>query len=154
VRIYLAPCAADAVSAPVLPAVPATGGAETILVVEDETEVRTTTVDLLLALGYRVLQAEDARAGIEIVQSGAVIDLVFTDVIMPGQLTSFDLAQTVQRTMPGTPVLFTSGYAEGVLAHEGRIDPSVNLLPKPYQADALASRIRQLLQLRTPAVAA
>jgi CheY-like chemotaxis protein len=102
VRIYLGRSDEQArdIGLPPLVAVPSNGGTETILVVEDETDVRTTTVDLLLALGYRVLQAEDARGAIEIVQSGAAIDLVFTDVIMPGQVTSCDLSETVRETLP------------------------------------------------------
>ena len=124
------------------------GGLETILVVEDEAEVRASTVELLSALGYKVYQAEDAASAITVVESGAGIDLVFSDVIMPGKASALDLAEVVRERLPQAQILFTSGYAEGVLAHEGKLDASVNLLQKPYNADVLSARIRHLLRRR------
>ena len=127
---------------------PLTGGMETILVVEDEEEVCRSTVELLSALGYRVLQAPHAGAALNLVRSGTPIDLVFTDVIMPGEISSLQLSEALREYLPGTQILFTSGYAEGVLAHEGRLDPGVNLLQKPYTPDLLSKRIRHLLSQR------
>ena len=121
-------------------------GLHTILVVEDEEEVRATTVALLGALGYRVIEAADADSAAAMIEAGLQVDLVFSDVVMPGQLSSYDLGNIVKRKLPGAHMLFTSGYAEGVLAHEGKLDPSVSLLHKPYNAEALSSRIRHLLR--------
>ncbi|NHZ90436.1 response regulator [Massilia sp. CCM 8733] len=130
---------------------PLFGGLETILVVEDEQDVRTSTVELLSALGYQVFEAEDAAHAVELIDSGARIDLVFSDVIMPGKLSSLELSEVVRAKLPSAQLLFTSGYAEGVLAHEGKLDAKVNLLQKPYNADVLSARIRHLLRRRKPA---
>jgi signal transduction histidine kinase len=151
VRVYLprsgaAPVEQQNLSTPLL------GGLETILVVEDEEDVRSTTCGILSALGYRVLEAPDAARAIEIVESGEAIDLVFSDVIMPGPVSSVQLAEVVAQRLPQAPVLYTSGYAEGVLAHEGKLEATVNLLQKPYHPDALSARIRHLLRRREPAL--
>ncbi len=130
---------------------PLFGGLETILVVEDEEDVRTTTVELLSALGYQVFEAENAAAAVEVIDSGAKIDLVFSDVMMPGKMTSLELSKVVRTKLPAAQILFTSGYAEGVLTHDGRLDAGVNLLQKPYNADVLSARIRHLLRRRKPA---
>ena len=126
-------------------AAPVHGGAETILVVEDDFEVRETAVALLADLGYRVLKAPDAAAGLAVIESGVTIDLLFTDVVMPGSMRSSDLARKAQELIPGLPVLFTSGYTENAIVHGGRLDPGVELLAKPYTREALARKIRQLL---------
>ncbi|SFU79532.1 response regulator [Pseudoduganella namucuonensis] len=122
------------------------GGMETILVVEDEEAVRTATVDLLSALGYKVLAAATADEAVELVRSDTPIDLLFTDVIMPGRMSCMELSDEVRRLRPDTQILFTSGYLEGVLAHQGQLDPSISLLQKPYGADVLSARIRHLLR--------
>ncbi|QOY93283.1 response regulator [Massilia sp. UMI-21] len=146
VRIYLprsdaAPSVVESVSS-----APLAGGLETILVVEDELEVRSSTCGILSALGYEVLEAADAQAALEIIDGGRHIDLVFTDVIMPGPVSSLQLGEIVRSRFPAVQVLYTSGYAEGVLSHEGKLDASVHLLPKPYHPDALSARIRHLLR--------
>ncbi len=148
VKIFLLRNEQQALAAEETAAIPLSRGLETILVVEDEEEVRRSTVELLSALGYRVLQAAHAGAALNLVRSGVPIDLVFTDVIMPGEISSLQLSEAVREQLPDTQILFTSGYAEGVLAHEGRLDPGVNLLQKPYTPDVLSSRIRHLLQRR------
>ncbi|WLI87571.1 response regulator [Massilia sp. R2A-15] len=130
------------------------GGLETILVVEDEQDVRDSTVELLSGLGYQVLEAPDAAAAVALVDSGVHIDLVFTDVIMPGPVSSLALRDRVRDRLPDAQVLFTSGYAEGVLTHEGKVDASVSLLQKPYTADVLSARIRHMLRRRTQRAAA
>ncbi|TFW13673.1 response regulator [Duganella callida] len=148
VQIYLprsqgVPVAESAAATPAL-----AGGVETILVVEDEEDVRLSTVDLLAALGYQVLSAADAEQAARLVEGGARIDLLFTDVIMPGRVTSLELSEIVQRLQPQARILFTSGYAEGVLAHDGKLPPGVHLLQKPYTAETLSARIRHLLRKR------
>ena len=132
----------------------ATGGEETILVAEDDEEVRTIVVEMLGGLGYRVLKANDAAAALSILESGIAVDLLFTDVVMPGPLRSADLARKAVELLPNLAVLFTSGYTENSIVHGGRLDPGVELLGKPYSRDSLARKIRQVLANRKPAAAA
>ena len=122
------------------------GGNETILVVEDDDEVRTTAIEMLEDLGYRVLSAPSADEALPIVESGIAIDLLFTDVVMPGKLRSPELAQKARKLHPRIAVLFTSGYTEDAIMHEGRLDQGVYLLNKPYSRDALARKIRNVLE--------
>ena len=127
---------------------PVAGGSETILVAEDDEGVRATVVELLEELGYRVLKAPDAAAALSIIESGATIDLLFTDVVMPGQLKSSELARNAKQRMPGIGILFTSGYTENSIVHGGRLDPGVQLLSKPYSREQLARKIRHVLNNR------
>jgi len=126
------------------------GGAETVLVVEDEEGIRSATVQQLSELGYRTLQAEDAAQALRIIESGEHVDLLFCDVVMPGTLRSTELVERVQRLLPELRVLFTSGYSEGVLARQGQVAPDVHLLQKPYGLDALSRKIRQVLARTEP----
>jgi YesN/AraC family two-component response regulator len=82
--------------------------------------------------------------------SGQQVDLVFSDVIMPGPVTSLQLGDLVRAHLPKAQILYTSGFAEGVLSHEGRLQENVNLMPKPYDFGTLSARIRHLL--RRPAL--
>jgi signal transduction histidine kinase len=129
-----------------LPTGALSGGVETILVVEDEADVRNATVELLSTLGYQVLSAGDGAEAAAVINSGAPIDLLFTDVIMPGPVSSTALRELAGSVLPRCQVLFTSGYAEGGVAHKGQLAPGVNLLQKPYNAEALSARIRHLLR--------
>ena len=122
------------------------GGSETILVVEDDAEVRSTVTDLLRELGYKVLTAKDASSAVPILESGVKIDLLFTDVVMPGPVRSPELARKAKQRLPNVAILFTSGYTDDAIVHGGRLDPGINLLAKPYSRQALASRIRDALQ--------
>lgn len=124
---------------------PVTGGSETILVVEDDETVRATVVEMLDDLGYTVLKAPDAAKALAIIESGIGIDLLFTDVVMPGPVRSTDLAKRARQILPGIAVLFTSGYTDNAIVHGGRLDEGVNLLSKPYTREALAQRLRGLL---------
>jgi PAS domain S-box-containing protein len=121
------------------------GGEETVLVVEDDDEVREVAVSMLTELGYRVLKARDAAGALVIVDSGIPIDLIFTDVMMPGALRSPELARKAKERLPGVAVLFTSGYTQNAIVHGGRLDPGVELLAKPYTREALARKIRHVL---------
>ncbi|WP_052697841.1 response regulator [Luteibacter yeojuensis] len=127
------------------------GGDETILVAEDDDEVRETVVVMLADLGYRVLKARDAESALSIIDSGIAIDLLFTDVVMPGPLRSPDLARKAVERQPRMAVLFTSGYTENAIVHGGRLDEGVELLSKPYTREALARRVRHVLAQRAPA---
>ncbi|MBV8684318.1 MAG: response regulator [Caulobacteraceae bacterium] len=121
------------------------GGSEVILLVEDDDDVRATTAELLIDLGYRVLKARDAAEAMAILESGASIDLLFTDVVMPGELAPRDLARRAQQRLPGLPVLFTSGYTDNAIVHGGRLDDGVELISKPYMRDELARKLRKML---------
>ena len=121
------------------------GGEETILVVEDDDEVREVAVSMLTELGYRVVKARDAASALVVVDSGIPIDLIFTDVMMPGSLRSPDLARKAKERLPNVAVLFTSGYTQNAIVHGGRLDPGVELLAKPYTREALARKIRHVL---------
>jgi signal transduction histidine kinase len=146
VCIYLPRSSAEPCASQSLLQGPLVGGLETILVVEDEEDVRSCTCGILSALGYHVLEACDAAGAVQVIESGRHIDLVFTDVIMPGPVSSLQLGQVLRKHLPDAQILYTSGYAEGVLAHEGKLDASVHLLQKPYHPDALSARIRHLLR--------
>jgi len=125
---------------------PVTGGTESVLVVEDDEEVRATVVELLSDLGYRVVKALDAESALVVVESGVAIDLLFTDVVMPGLLRSPELARLARVRLPDIAVLFTSGYTEDAIVHGGRLDPGTELLSKPYTREALARKIRHVLR--------
>jgi PAS domain S-box-containing protein len=133
---------------------PVEGGTETILVVEDDAAVRATVVEQLTELGYRVLKAHDGRSALAVIQSGLPVDLLFTDVVMPGPLRSPDLARQAKVLLPDLEVLFTSGYAENAIAHGGRLDPGVSLLSKPYRREELALKLRNQLRNRQERISA
>jgi PAS domain S-box-containing protein len=124
---------------------PVTGGTETVLVVEDDEGVRNTVVELLTELGYRVLKARDADSALSVIESGVPIDLLFTDVVMPGTLKSPEMARKARERLPRLAVLFTSGYTENSIVHGGRLDAGVDLLSKPYTREALARKVRHVL---------
>lgn len=124
---------------------PISGGTETVLVVEDDDEVRATVVEMLTDLGYRVLKAVDAASALIVIESGVPIDILFTDVVMPGTLKSPELARKARERLPNVAVLFTSGYTENSIVHGGRLDAGVELLSKPYTREALARKFRHVL---------
>ncbi|TAJ27983.1 response regulator [Bosea sp. (in: a-proteobacteria)] len=128
-----------------LAAGPVAGGTETVLVVEDDEEVRATVIEMLSDLGYRVLKASDAGSALNVIESGIPIDLLFTDVVMPGELKSPELARKARARLPGIAVLFTSGYTENSIVHGGKLDAGVELLSKPYTRETLARKIRHVL---------
>ncbi|MBL8303857.1 MAG: response regulator, partial [Ideonella sp.] len=124
---------------------PVRGGHETVLVVEDDEEVRESAVATVADLGYRVLKARDAASALHVIDSGVPVDVLFTDVVMPGPLRSPELARKARERLPDIAVLFTSGYTENAIVHGGRLDPGVELLSKPYTREALARKIRHVL---------
>jgi PAS domain S-box-containing protein len=123
-----------------------TGGTEVILLVEDDEDVRATAADMLSDLGYKVLKARSGDDAMVIIDSGASIHLLFTDVVMPGALGAAELARKVQLRLPGIPVLFTSGYTDNAIVHGGRLDDGIELLSKPYTRDELARKLRKVLR--------
>jgi CheY-like chemotaxis protein len=125
---------------------PARGGSETVLIVEDDEDVRGTVGDMLSELGYRVLKAKDAQSALAVVESGIPVDLLFTDVVMPGTLSSPELARKAKERLPNIAVLFTSGYAQNAIVHGGRLDEGINLLSKPYSREELARKVRHVMR--------
>jgi PAS domain S-box-containing protein len=145
VRLYLPRARRPEDVTTVIDTGPIVGGTETILVAEDDEAVRNTVVDLLTELGYKVLKAKDAAAALVIVESGVPIDLLFTDVVMPGPLRSPDLARKARERLPDIAILFTSGYTDNAIVHGGRLDEGTHLLSKPYTREALARKVRHVL---------
>jgi PAS domain S-box-containing protein len=120
-------------------------GTETILVVEDDDALRSYTVETLAELGYRVLPATNGAAALEILDNGNDIDLLFTDVVMPGGLNGRQLADEAVRRRPGLKVLFTTGYTRNAIVHHGRLDPGVEMVGKPFSSDELIRKVRAIL---------
>jgi PAS domain S-box-containing protein len=122
-----------------------TGGSETVLVVEDDELVRQHAEGQLTALDYRVIVASDGPRAMAIVRQCEDIDLLFTDIVMPGGMNGRQLADAACAIRPGLKVLYTSGYAENAIVHHGRLDPGVHLLGKPYRRSELATKLREAL---------
>ena len=148
VKIYM-PRLRDAHQEPVpepsRPPLMLAGASDIILVVEDDEDVRANTVTMLHELGYGVLEAGDGVAALRMLQSEPRIDLLFTDVGLPGGINGRQLSERAREVRPGLRVLFTSGYARNAIAHQGRLDVGVELLSKPFTFDQLANKIRQML---------
>ncbi|GGC18008.1 histidine kinase [Oxalicibacterium flavum] len=125
------------------------GGSETILVVEDDEQVRSIVVDMLRELGYQILKAADAQSAFAIIESGVRIDLLFSDVVMPGPMRSTELARMARERIPDIAVLFTSGYTQNAIVHGNRLDAGVELLSKPYTRETLSRKIRHVLAKRS-----
>ncbi|MEQ8515368.1 MAG: response regulator [Chromatocurvus sp.] len=121
------------------------GGSEHILVVEDDALVREHLCRQLRDLGYRVTAASHGTEALQAVRQHADIDLLFTDVVMPGGMNGRELAESVGRLRPDLKVLYTSGYTENAIVHQGRLDPGVELLSKPYRRRDLAAKVRKVL---------
>jgi signal transduction histidine kinase/DNA-binding response OmpR family regulator len=121
---------------------------ETILAVEDDIDVRAHTIGILRELGYRVLEAANGAAALEIVQTHPEIDLLFTDVGLPGGMNGRQLASAARNLNRKLKVLFTTGYARDAIVHEGRLDPGVQLITKPFSYAALSAKVRDLLDAR------
>jgi CheY-like chemotaxis protein len=120
-------------------------GTETILVVEDDEALRAYTVETLGELGYRVLAAATGAAALEILDGTSQIDLLFTDVVMPGGINGRQLADEAVRRRPGLQVLFTTGYTRNAIVHHGRLDPDVQMIGKPFSLSELGAKVRALL---------
>ena len=119
-----------------------------VLVVEDSADVRAYSVMSLTELGYRVLQAADAEAALSILRTDQRVDLVFTDVVLPGQSGRM-LADESAIVRPGLKVLFTTGYSRNAVVHQGRVEEGVELLQKPVSQTELAAKVREVLDRPT-----
>ncbi|HEY7238210.1 MAG TPA: ATP-binding protein, partial [Burkholderiales bacterium] len=139
---------------------PATSGAEDpehvpggrsdqlILVVEDDADVRRHAVAALRELGYGVLEAESGAAALRLLEAHPNLSLLFTDVGLPGGMNGRELADEIRRLRPEMAVLFTTGYARNAIVHQGRLDPGVELLPKPFSYSALGAKVHKMLEGR------
>lgn len=145
VRIYLPRSTArtDALSVPA--SMTPQGGNETILVVEDDEAVQATVADTLTELGYRVLRADDTDQALALIRSDMQIDVLFSDVVMPGSIRSAELARHALRLQPQLKIMFTSGYTKDAIEDNAWLDRNVELLRKPYSLEQLASRLRAVL---------
>ena len=119
---------------------------ETVLVVDDETSVRMLVRDVLGDLGYGALEAADGAAGLEILRTDARIDLLVTDVGLPGGMNGRQVADAARELRPGLRVLFITGYAENAVLSHGHLDPGMHILTKPFAIDALAEKMRALIE--------
>ncbi|KAA1011215.1 response regulator [Paraburkholderia panacisoli] len=120
-------------------------GGETILIVEDDPDVRIAAIEMLAQLGYKVLSAQDGDSALSLIQSGQHIDLLFTDVVMPGTVRSSELARIAGAPPYNARVLFASGYTRDIVFHDGKLDEGVALISKPYRLDELARAVRSAL---------
>jgi signal transduction histidine kinase len=146
VKLYL-PQAAGVATAPAAEIGVSGGGHgdESILIVEDDALVREYVVTQISRFGYHTLTASNAAEGLAIINGAERIDLLFTDVIIPGGMNGRQLATEALKRRPGLKVLYTSGYTENAIVHHGRLDAGVLLLPKPYLGSDLARMIRTAL---------
>ena len=118
---------------------------ETVLVVEDDTDVRTYTCETLRELGYAVVEAENGSVGVTFARQEPRDSVLFTDVGLPGGMNGRQLADEARRRHPKLKVLFTTGYARNAIVHEGRLDPGVEVVTKPFSQAALSSKLRDII---------
>jgi signal transduction histidine kinase/DNA-binding response OmpR family regulator len=145
VRIYLPRfLGSDSFDNEAISMVPDAKQMETVLVVEDEPGVREHSAELLRELGYNVIEAEDAQDALRKLERTASIDLLFTDIGLPG-MNGRQLVEEALRRRPQLKVLYTTGYARNAIVHHGRLDPGVQLITKPFTYANLAARVRDVL---------
>ena len=118
---------------------------QTVLVVDDEPTVRMLVVDVLEELGYLALEAEDGRSGMKVLESSRRVDLLITDVGLPGGMNGRQLADAACATRPGLKVLFITGYAEKAVIGSGQLSAGMHVMTKPFSLDTLASRIKRII---------
>jgi two-component system NtrC family sensor kinase len=121
------------------------GGNERVLVVEDDPQVNKLAVETLEERGYHVLSAPDGPTALAMLDAAPQIDLLLTDVVLPNGMNGRQLSDEVLRRRPDIKVLFVTGYTRNAIIHHGRLDPDIDLLTKPFTADALTRKIRQIL---------
>jgi CheY-like chemotaxis protein len=121
---------------------------EVVLIVDDEPTVRMLVSDILQELGYRSIEASDGASGLQILQSTQRIDLLITDVGLPGGINGRQMADAARVARTQLKVLFITGYAENAVLSHGHLDHGMHVLTKPFSMDALAARIKKLLETR------
>jgi PAS domain S-box-containing protein len=118
---------------------------ETVLVVEDDADVRSYSCETLAELGYNVLAAENGNVGLGLIDANPEIRVLFTDIGLPGGMNGRQLAEEAKRRKPELKVLFTTGYARNAIVHDGRLDPGVELITKPFTQAALSTKLRDII---------
>ncbi|HZY13454.1 MAG TPA: ATP-binding protein [Beijerinckiaceae bacterium] len=134
-----------AAGAAVAPQIQTPRGAETILVVEDHEDLRHFDVQVLEDLGYKVISAPDGPSAIKLLEMAGPIDLLFTDVVLPGRMNGRNLADAAIASAPGLKVLFTSGYTRDAIVSNGTLEMGAAVLPKPFTYKDLAEKVRRVL---------
>jgi PAS domain S-box-containing protein len=146
VKIYLPRATGlDQAASELLAATQIQGGHEVVLIVEDDALVRKYVIAQVQSLGYTTLEASNAAEALDAIESHPTIDLLFTDVIMPGSMNGRQLVEEALKRRPSLKTLYTSGYTENAIVHHGRLDSGVLLLAKPYRKSDLARMIRMAL---------
>ncbi|QCQ98171.1 PAS domain-containing protein [Brevundimonas sp. SGAir0440] len=138
----------DADLIPEVEQAPRAQAGETVMVVDDEPTVRMLVAEILHELGYQCIEASDGAAGLKLLQSGARIDLLVTDVGLPGGMNGRQMADAARIDRPDLKVLFITGYAENAVVGNGHLDPGMHVMTKPFAMEALGSRIRELIEAR------
>ena len=118
---------------------------ETVLVIDDEPLVRMLVTDVLRELGYAVIEAIDGPTGLKMLRSPARIDLLITDIGLPGGMDGGQVAEVARELRPAIKVLFITGFAEKAVLSHGHIEGGMSVLTKPFAMEALASRVKGLL---------
>jgi signal transduction histidine kinase/CheY-like chemotaxis protein len=147
VRLYLPRHQKDepAAARPPEPQAEVPHGSETILLVEDDAQVMDLVTAQMESLGYRVLGAANGPHALRILAEDSSIALLFTDIVMPGEMNGRQLAHAALQTRPDIKVLYTSGYTQNAIVHQGKLDQGVQYLAKPYRRSELAQKLRQIL---------
>jgi two-component system NtrC family sensor kinase len=126
-------------------AMPSSDGTESVLVVEDDAQVNMLAVEALQERGYQVISASDGASALRLLDATPRIDVLLTDVVLPGGMNGRELTDRVRQKRPAIKVLYMTGYTRNAIIHHGRLDPDIDLLTKPFTADALARKIRRIL---------
>jgi CheY-like chemotaxis protein len=147
VKVYLPRLAGEAEAEPTPDDMlnPEAAQEETVLVVEDDDDVRAYSVDSLRELGYRVVEAHDGPAALRLLDREPRVDLLFTDVVLAGGMTGAQVAAQAKAIRPSLKVLFTTGYARNAIIHHRRLDKGVHLIVKPFSFNDLAAKVRDVL---------
>ena len=130
------------------PPAEAAGDGEVVLLIDDEPIIRMLIAEVLGEAGYAVIEASDGPTGLSVLDSPAKVDLLVTDVGLPGGMNGRQVADAARVKRPGLKILFITGYAENAVIGSGRLDKDMFVLSKPFQMDALASRVQDIIRMR------
>jgi signal transduction histidine kinase/ActR/RegA family two-component response regulator len=147
VKLYLPRASEDALEGAETPTVDTAvrGRGETVLIVEDHEALRGYASDVLAEFGYRIVAVEDAAEALKVLRTSQLVDLLFTDVILPGGMDGRRLADAAATLRPELKVLFTTGYSRNAIVHNGRLDAGVHLISKPFTSSGLCRKVRAIL---------
>ena len=123
------------------------GGGEVVLVIDDDPTIRMLVAEVLAEAGYAVIEAPDGAAGLKVLESNARIDLLITDVGLPGGMNGRQVADAARVSRPNLKVLFITGYAENAVIGQSRLERGMFVMTKPFQMELLSRRIREIIEL-------